>query len=97
MAIDTFQMGEAEFYRAGTHVVVIFESRTDSLRLELAYEETRTNHEGVFEVVQKQNPGGFALLFKNFEEEYCQESGTLEITYSSPDTIVGKMDEVLMA
>ena len=96
-AVDTFQMGQAEFYRAGTHVVVIFESRTDPLRLELAYEETRSNHIGVFEVVQKQDPGGFALLFKNFEEEYWQESGSLEITYSSPDTVIGRMDEVRMA
>ncbi|MEL6843790.1 MAG: hypothetical protein AAFP02_11325, partial [Bacteroidota bacterium] len=79
-AIDRDKMGEADFYRAATYVVVHFESRTDSIRLELAYEETRENHEGEFQVQQIDEVGGFLMLFKNEAENYWQQSGTIEIS-----------------
>ena len=96
-AVDTFQMGRTDFYRAGTHVVIVFASRTDPLRLELAYEETRANHTGLFPIVQERDPGGFVLLFQNFEESYWQTSGTLDISVSNSDTIIGRLDDVHLA
>lgn len=96
-AIDRDKMGEADFYRAATYVVVHFESRTDSIRLELAYEETRENHEGEFQVQQIDEVGGFLMLFKNEAENYWQQSGTIEISRSTPDSIVGRMDDVILA
>ncbi|MEL7534465.1 MAG: hypothetical protein AAFN10_24375 [Bacteroidota bacterium] len=96
-AIQRDKMGDASFYRAGTYVVVHFESRTDSVRLELAYEETRENHEGEFRVKQIDEVGGFISLFKNGEENYWQQSGTIAISRSTPDSIVGRMDNVILA
>ena len=90
-------MGAADFFRAGTHVVVIFASRTAPVRLELAYEETRSNETGIFPVVQERDPGGFVLLFQNFEEQYWQTSGTLDISVSNQDTIIGRLDDVRLA
>jgi hypothetical protein len=91
------KQGRASFFRAGTHVVVHFGPRTDSVRLELAYEETRENHEGEFQVKQIDEVGGFLLYFKNGEENYWQQSGTIAITHSSEDSIVGRIDEVILA
>lgn len=96
-AVERDKMGEADFYRAGTYVIVHFESRTDSVRLELAYEETRENHEGEFRVKQIDEVGGFVTLFKNETENYWQQSGTIAITRSTADSIVGRMDNVLLA
>ncbi len=96
-AVERDQMGEADFYRAGTYVVVHFESRTDSVRLELAYEETRENHVGEFRVKQIDEVGGFVTLFKNGTENYWQQSGTIAISKSTADSIVGRMDNVMLA
>jgi len=95
-AIHQDQSGTADFYRAGTHVVILFDSRSAPKRLELAYEETRMHHTGIFPVVQEQDPGGFLMLYKHFEENYWQREGIIEITHSGPDTIKGRMDRVLL-
>ncbi|MEM6346802.1 MAG: hypothetical protein AAF927_23140 [Bacteroidota bacterium] len=96
-AVERDKMGEADFYRAGTYVVVHFESRTDSIRLELAYEETRENHVGEFRVKQIDEVGGFLTLFKNGTENYWQQSGTIAISRSTVDSIIGRMDNVILA
>ncbi len=88
------KQGIADFYRAGTHVVIIFESRTAPQRLELAYEETRSNHTGIFPVVQERDPGGFLMYYKYGSDNYWQREGSVEITFSNEDTIVGRMDQV---
>jgi len=95
--LEVDKQGMADFYRAGTHVVIIFDSRTAPRRLELAYEETRSNHTGIFPVVQKRDPGGFLMYYKNGPENYWQREGDIEITFSNEDTIVGRMDQVRLS
>ncbi len=94
--VDVNKQGSSDFYRAGNHVIILFGSRTAFQRLELAYEETRANHVGVFPVVQQKDPGGFLMFYKYNEEEYWQREGTIEITVSNEDTIIGRMDHVIL-
>ena len=95
--LSSNQDGDCFFYRAGTHVVVMLGSSSDSIRLEIAYEETKENDTGVFPVKQiRPDGGGFMMMFKDFSENYWQRKGTIEITYSSVDTIIGRIDDVVL-
>lgn len=89
--------GNPMFYRAGTHVVVIFGSANDPAHLEMAYQETRENDTGGFLIKQEVEEGGFMMMYKHGEEQYWQRGGSIYISQSSTDTIVGRLDEILLA
>lgn len=86
--------GTAFFYRAGDDVVIYCGSRTDSIRLEIAYEETERNDIGQFPVRQNTTFGGYLMVHVNGDQRFWQLDGELTITYSSPDTVIGRMDEL---
>lgn len=84
------------FYRAGTSVVLYLGERDAPIRLELAYEESRENHTGQFRAKTGLNKNGFLMFYKFNEEEYWQQSGTIDILTSHTDTIIGRMDHVVL-
>lgn len=86
--------GKAFFFRAGDDVVVYCGGRYDSVRLEIAWEETERNDTGTFPVRQDTTYGGYLMLHVNGDQRFWQLGGDLEITYSSPDTVIGRMDEL---
>ena len=89
--------GSSFFYRAGDDVVVYLGQRDSDPRVELAYEETEPNDLGGFPVRQETGFGGYIMKYKNGDENYWQQTGELVITYSSPDTIMGRMDQIELA
>lgn len=89
--------GVSFFYRAGDDVVIYLGERDDSIRLELAYQETQPDDLGAFPPRQEVAFGGYIMKYQNGEENYWQQAGELVITYASPDTIEGRMDRLELA